>query len=647
MNKIHEFFGKLSELEYGYAVRVVVGIAIAWFISFRLQMDKPYWSIMTVVIVTLPTQGELVNKFIARLIGTMVGAVMVNVIASVALTDQWLFVIYMACWLSICSYLATAKGALSSYAFALSGYTSAILGFTLSVQPSSYMVFDITQARITEIFVGLVTAFFVSMLWPSYLDYRHTRLRIRAKRQQIRQIYINLLTPHYDQHVFIQEYRKTLQNLMNFRSTLVMNLFSISEDRKDTMGIYQYGQRLIGAMSNILLIEAMKRELMVLYPDVLTQYLNDLREWLLTTQVRSEKISMKPEPPYELLQDMRGQSFIQELNDKLDYWYKVRLNEEVTEYLPSMRIYYSDHKEALINATRTFLALMVGMYFWMSTGWDMGMVMLVLIGIICTLGATYPMVDKLLKILIVMSIFILIPATYALKFGVLIQATSLLPAMLIVLPIYFIAALLQVSSMLGYLVGYGFLMLSAFLIGFSNPMTYSFSQFTNSSVALVAALIIILLAFSIIRPSSDEQKLSRIRQSILKKFHALEKQPITVQDLRNYEAYLYSAVHKTKMISEDSQKPDLLALIFFTLVFLRTQQRLNQKGYDWYLPSELRHFIDQGSYQAAIEFIHGQRAIEKDAIIGQAYWELEIAMMALQDFLSTRPTAKLISEPST
>lgn len=642
MIKLHALFGKLSELEYGYAIRLVLGVAIAWFISFRLQMDKPYWSIMTIMIVTLPTQSELVNKFIARLIGTMVGAVMVNVIAGVALDDQWLFVIYMAFWLSICSYLATAKGSLSSYGFALCGYTSAILGFTLSIQPSSYMVFDITQARITEIFVGLVTAFFVSMLWPSHLDHRQTRLQIRAKRQQIRQIYINLLTPHYDQHTFIQEYRQTLHDLMSFRSTLVMNLFSISEDRKDTMGIYQYGQRLIAAMSNVLLIEAMKKELLILYPEAMTQYLDDLRQWLGSTQVRSEKILTKPEPPHELLQDMKGRSFIQKLNEKIEYWYQMRLNEEATEYIPGMHIYYSDYKEALLNAARTFLALMAGMYFWMSTGWDVGMVMMVLIGIMCTLGVTFPMINKLLTITIAMSIFIMIPSIYVLKFGLLIQAPSLLPAMLIVLPIYFVAGLIYTSSTLGFLIGYNFLMFSAFLIGFSNPMNYSFAQFANSAVALVAALIIVLLIFSILRPSSDEQKLSRIKKSVLHRFHLLESHPMTARDLRDYEAYLYSAVHKTQMIADESEKLDLLVLIFLTLVFLRTQQRLNNEGYDWHLPNELHQLIKEGSYDAAIEFVHNQRAIETDAIIGQAYWELKIAMIALEEFLSARPTTESV-----
>ncbi|GAA5101421.1 FUSC family protein [Wohlfahrtiimonas larvae] len=642
MAKLQKIFESLARLQYGYAIRVVLGVAIAWFVSFRLQIDKPYWSIMTVMIVTLPTQSELLNKFIARFIGTMVGALMVNIIASIALDDQWLFAIYMAFWLSICAYLATAKGSLSSYGFALCGYTSAILGFTLSIQPSSYMVFQITQARITEILIGLVTAFFVSMLWPSHLDHRQTRLQVRAKRQQIRQMYVNLLTPDYDQRLFIQEYRHTLHDLMSFRSALAMNLFSISEERKDAMGIFQYGQRLIAAMSNVLLIEAMKTELMAIYPAAMTAYLESLRQWLASAQVRSEKILTKPEPPAELLQDIKGRSFIQKLNEKIDYWYSMRLNEDVDEYIPSMRIYYSDYKEAWLNAVRTFFALMLGMFFWMSTGWDMGFVLMVIIGVICTLGATYPMINKLLTISILMSIFIMVPVSYALKFGLLIQATSLLPAMLVVLPFYFIAALIRVSSMLGFLIGYGFLLFSSFLIGFSNPMNYSFALFANSALALVVALCIILLIFSIIRPSSDEQKLHRIKHSVWQHFNALENSQITAKGLKDYEAYLYNAVHKTQMIPDQYGKPELLAFIFLTLVILRAQLRLHEQNIEWRLPEEIRGLINDGEYLQAIDLIHQQKESISDAMIAQSYWEIETAITALNRFLSTGPTTELI-----
>lgn len=123
LNQLGHYFAGLN---YSYGLRVVVGVGIAWFIAFRLQTDKPYWSIMTVIIVSLPMQSMLVEKFLARLIGTLVSAFVITLLATVALDDQWLFTIYMAFWLSICAYLASIKSSMVTYCFALCGYTSAI-----------------------------------------------------------------------------------------------------------------------------------------------------------------------------------------------------------------------------------------------------------------------------------------------------------------------------------------------------------------------------------------------------------------------------------------------------------------------------------------------------------------------------------------
>lgn len=123
LNQLSHYFAGLN---YSYGLRVAVGVGIAWFIAFRLQTDKPYWSIMTVIIVSLPMQSMLVEKFLARLIGTLVSAFVITLLATVALDDQWLFTIYMAFWLSICAYLASIKSSMVTYCFALCGYTSAI-----------------------------------------------------------------------------------------------------------------------------------------------------------------------------------------------------------------------------------------------------------------------------------------------------------------------------------------------------------------------------------------------------------------------------------------------------------------------------------------------------------------------------------------
>src|SRR5699024_4735755 len=133
--------------------------------------------------------------------------------------------------------------------------------------------------------------------------------------------------------------------------------------------------------------------------------------------------------------------------------------------------------------------------------------------------------------------------------------------------LYFIAATIRASSMLGFLVGYGFLLSSSFLIGFSNPMSFEIEPFINQVFALLVALGIILLIFNIIRPTANAQKMERVQQRIMTEFSQLANH-VSVKSVKNYEALLSSAVQQAKVIPEIREKSEFLAYCFLTIVIL-------------------------------------------------------------------------------
>ena len=634
-------FGRILEklgtyfaiLNYSYGLRVAIGVGIAWFVAFRLHTDKPYWSIMTVIIVTLPMQSMLVEKFLARLIGTLVGAIVVNLLAAIALDDQWLFTIYMAFWLAICSYLASMRGATLSYCFALCGYTSAILGFALSISPSSYMVFQITQARILEILIGLVTAFFVSMLWPAHLERILVKQKLRLQRSSVRQLYQALLTVDFDSLKFNKQYEKMLLSLMDFRDLIYQEFLSVSTDRADNQLIYQYTYRLMRAVSGVLSLQSIKQDLLKTDRGAVEEYLSTLNIWFMSAGVAKEKLARKPLAPAALLQSQKGRAFVAKLDEKFTEFYQTRLDQPVDEsfYMPSRNVHYSDKKEALINAGRTFVSILLGMGFWMGTQWDLGYILLVLIGILCTLGATYPMLTKLLSITFVLTLLLTVPISFLLKFGILIQATSIVPAMLIILPVYFIAATIRASSMLGFLVGYGFLLSSSFLIGFSNPMSFEIEPFINQVFALLVALGIILLIFNIIRPTANSQKMERVQQRIMTEFSQLVNH-VSVKSVKNYEALLSSAVQQAKVIPEIREKSEFLAYFFLTIVILKEQLKLQTEGIKMIFPDNFIMAIQEERFKEALEIVSRLEQISV-AQEQQAYWVLRCALTSFNEFL--------------
>lgn len=630
LERIGNYFATLN---YSYGLRVAIGVGIAWFVAFRLHTDKPYWSIMTVMIVTLPMQSMLVEKFLARLIGTIVGAIVVNLLASIALDDQWLFTIYMAFWLAICSYLASMRGATLSYCFALCGYTSAILGFALSISPSSYMVFQITQARILEILIGLVTAFFVSMLWPSHLERILVKQQLRLQRTSVRKLYQALLTADFDPLKFNKQYEKMLLSLMDFRDLVYQEFLSVSTEREDNQSIYRYTYRLMRAVSGVLSLQSIKQDLLKSDRNAIVTYLSALSEWFTSTGIAEEKLARKPAPPAALLQSSKGREFVAKLEEKFTEFYQTRLDQPIDEdfYMPSRNVHFSDKKEAFINAGRTFVSIILGMAFWMGTQWDMGYILLILIGILCTLGATYPMITKLLSITFGLTLLFTVPISFMLKFGVLIQVTSIVPAMLIILPIYCVAATIRASSILGFLVGYGFLLSSSFLIGFSNPMSFDIEPFGNQVFALLVALGIILLIFHIIRPTSNVGKMERVQQNIMLEFSQLANH-VSAKSVKNYEALLSSAVQQAKVIPEIREKSEFLAYCFLTIVFLKEQLKLQEQGVDWQIPENLISAVKEERFKEALMIVS---ELEKTAPKEEqlTYWVLRCALTSFNEFL--------------
>lgn len=651
---------------YSHGCRMVLGIALAWFIAFRLHTDKPYWAMMTVVIVTLPMQSRLVEKFLAQLIGTSIGVIAVNVLAAMAFNDQWLFTIYMAFWLAFCSYLASSRSQMFTYGFALCGYTSAIIGFALSITPTAYSVFQISQARILEIYIGIVTAFFISMLWPVALERLVIKRTLRAKRTQVRKLYQSLLTADYDQATFYQESRQTFIDLMNLRELIFYDFLSAATNSEKNRRLYRYGHRLMRAVSGILLIDTLKRDLLITQRTAMTQYLAALSEWFSSVNIANEKWLRKPAAPKALLESEKGRHFVTRLDEKLMDILNAQLKYEVensaktahskadrsessqaTEsakpfYIPSIHLSYRDQKEAVLNAARTFSCILLGMVLWMGTQWDLGYIVLVFIGVMCTLIATYPMASKILTSLLGLIVIVGVPLSYLLKFGILIQVSTIEAAMLVILPVYFIAALMQVGAGIGRLVGHGFLAFSPFLIGFENPMNFHVARFANNAFAIIAAFIILLLIFNLIRQSPHTVRLARMKKDIMRKFNLLmvadlqATAPISEKAIRDYEAYLYSAIHQIKILPDMREKTVFMANAFLTLAILRGRLSFKQRGQHWDFPISLLNAIEREALDDALAIIE-EKSQEGTEIERQAYWELQCALRMLQEFLDDIP----------
>nr|WP_271408573.1 FUSC family protein [Pseudomonas sp. Q1-7] len=152
-----------------FAIKTLLGGALALWCAFRFDLQQPQWALMTAFIVAQPLSGMVVQKGLARLLGTLVGTIMSVAIVGLFAQTPWLFLLALATWLGICTAASTLMRSAWSYAFVLAGYTVAIIGLPAIAHPLT--VFDQAVARSTEICLGILCATLTSaLLWPQRVE---------------------------------------------------------------------------------------------------------------------------------------------------------------------------------------------------------------------------------------------------------------------------------------------------------------------------------------------------------------------------------------------------------------------------------------------------------------------------------------------
>ncbi|OWJ90970.1 fusaric acid resistance protein [Pseudomonas sp. A46] len=152
-----------------FVIKTLLGGGLALWLAFRLDLEQPQWALMTAFIVAQPLSGMVVQKGLARLLGTLVGTAMSVVILALFAQTPWLFLVALATWLGLCTAASTLMRSAWSYAFVLAGYTVAIIGLPAIAHPLT--VFDQAVARCTEISLGILCATFTSaLLWPQRVE---------------------------------------------------------------------------------------------------------------------------------------------------------------------------------------------------------------------------------------------------------------------------------------------------------------------------------------------------------------------------------------------------------------------------------------------------------------------------------------------
>lgn len=145
-----------------FAFHTAIAACIAFLIAWRLGLDHPQWSAMTVWAASQPTRGQLLEKSLFRAIGTAIGVLAGVGLLLMADGAPLVLVLGLSVWIGICVTAGNLLRGLISYGVILAGYSAAMVALLDFGQPGHVFVLGLDRAA--TIFLGVAVAVVIGFL---------------------------------------------------------------------------------------------------------------------------------------------------------------------------------------------------------------------------------------------------------------------------------------------------------------------------------------------------------------------------------------------------------------------------------------------------------------------------------------------------
>jgi uncharacterized membrane protein YccC len=163
-----------------FGLRLWASVCLAFWVAFELELSEPSWAATTAALLCQPVLGASLRKASFRMIGTVIGAIGIVVLAALFRQDRVGFLVGLAVWCAVSAFIATLLRNFAAYGAALAGYTAAILASDVLGPVGASNSGDVVILaidRALEICIGIVSAGVVLAL----TDLGHSRRKLAAE----------------------------------------------------------------------------------------------------------------------------------------------------------------------------------------------------------------------------------------------------------------------------------------------------------------------------------------------------------------------------------------------------------------------------------------------------------------------------------
>lgn len=144
-----------------YLFKLLAAAFLTYWLALRLELPQPSTALVTVFIVMQPQSGPVIAKSAWRLLGTLLGLVVVITLIALFGQHSDVFLGCLALWVGVCCGLSARYRNFQAYAFVLTGYTAAIVGVPALAHPQGVYLSAVWRAMeigLAVICSGVVSA---------------------------------------------------------------------------------------------------------------------------------------------------------------------------------------------------------------------------------------------------------------------------------------------------------------------------------------------------------------------------------------------------------------------------------------------------------------------------------------------------------
>ncbi|RZF26748.1 FUSC family protein [Paraburkholderia sp. UYCP14C] len=480
-----------------FSLRTAVAACAAFLIAWLLGLDHPQWSAMTIWVAAQPTRGQVLEKSVFRIAGTLTGTLAGILLMLCSGGEPVLLVAGLSVWIALCAGIANAQRGFVAYGTILAGYSASIVALADRAHP--HRIMEVGLDRLATILVGVLLALIVGIIFTPHAQEDALTGRLRRLTARVFRDLAAWIGRDCDEPL-TEEQRKILAEMAAIEELLEPHGAGSLRSRRMVLAIREL------MMTEMSLLLLARRQVTLGHNDLVLP-LEDVSACLESGMSYEQTVAAME----RLVHAAGFDRHLHELFSVMlhaDQAYIASARRQAAGRVPlcSHRVVlHRDWAAAWRAFARAGITMLAVGLIWAATGWSAATLLLLGVSIMVSMVSVFENPAGMMRFIFTGQICGVI-AALACQFLAWPLATSELAIVLMTMPVILIAALFY-SHRVTMIFGFDYAIVSLLFLHPAFPPKGSFVEMFVDSIFLVAAPLIAMIAYRVVFPLGAANRL--------------------------------------------------------------------------------------------------------------------------------------------